>query len=534
MTPSKYQQAIYDEIRTGDGCLIIKAVAGAGKTTTIVEAYKLIPPTQCIFVAFNKDIVTALKGRVANACTMNSLGYGVLRRFLGSKWPLQVESDKTMKVIKRVFGEQIPDEIEWRKEFSTYAAGVRKLVGLAKAHGIVPMGVPGTGLVMDTEQNWADLIEKYDVEFERDGKPEAAIDWARRILIRSIRAAQEDLYVDFDDQLYLPVIWQAKFDQHDVIFVDEAQDVNPIQRAMLKMALKPGGRLIAVGDPHQAIYGFRGADTEAIQNIKEEFAAKELPLSVSYRCPKSVVTEAKTYVTEIESHDTAPDGKVETMDSYWPDLFTNDDAVICRNTAPLIEQAYRFIRTGKGCRMLGREIGAGLVAMINKVMGKRIKTVDQLEDKLAEYAEREKAKLMAKGKEDQAGALMDKLETIDIFVQQLPEDDRTIERLIANIEAMFTDNNKGLLTLCTIHKSKGQEWNKVFILNRHLMPSKYARQEWQKQQEANCAYVAVTRAKEELYFIDSKKWLDKKPDPKKEEKTDEVTCDQKNCKSAVL
>jgi len=513
MTPSKYQQAIYTEIQNGDGCLIIIAVAGAGKTTTIVEAYKLIPQTkQVIFVAFNRDIVTALKSRVANAVTMNSLGYNVLRRFLGSKYSLQVEADKTMKVIKRVFSENIPDEKEAWKEFSIYASGVKKLVGLAKAHGIVPRGVEGTGLMLDTEQNWADLIEKYDVEFEREGKPEAGIDWARKILTRSIQAAREDLFVDFDDQLYLPVIWQATFTPYDVIFVDEAQDVNPIQRAMLKMALRPGGRLIAVGDPHQAIYGFRGADTEAIQHIKDEFSAKELPLSVSYRCPKLVVAEAKQYVEMIESSEVAPDGKVETLPNHWPDLFTNDDAVICRNTAPLIDQAYRFIRQGKACRVLGREIGAGLVNMINKVRGKRVTNLDQLEDKLEQYAEREKARLMAKGKEDQAGALMDKLETINIFIEQLPEDDRTIDRLIANIEGMFTDNNKGLLTLCTIHKAKGQEWNKVFLLDRHLMPSKYARQKWQQEQEANCAYVAVTRAKQELYFIESKKWLDKKPE----------------------
>jgi len=169
MTPSKYQQAIYTEIQNGDGCLIIIAVAGAGKTTTIVEAYKLIPQTkQVIFVAFNRDIVTALKSRVANAVTMNSLGYNVLRRFLGSKYSLQVEADKTMKVIKRVFSENIPDEKEAWKEFSIYASGVKKLVGLAKAHGIVPRGVEGTGLMLDTEQNWADLIEKYDVEFERE------------------------------------------------------------------------------------------------------------------------------------------------------------------------------------------------------------------------------------------------------------------------------------------------------------------------------------------------------------------------------
>jgi superfamily I DNA/RNA helicase len=59
----------------------------------------------------------------------------------------------------------------------------------------------------------------------------------------------------------------------------------------------------------------------------------------------------------------------------------------------------------------------------------------------------------------------------------------------------------GCLTLCTVHKAKGLEWNRVYILDEFLMPSKYARQAWQQQQETNLQYVAVTRAKQELKFI---------------------------------
>ena len=520
MTPSKYQQAIYTFVESGTGSAVINAKAGAGKTTTIVEACKLIPASQQVaFVAFNKSIAEELKARVpghVQAQTLNSMGYNTLRRHLGMKYPPKTETQKTWKVLARLVDNEIFNEAAAKKELSIYGAGVKKLVGLAKAHGIVPRGTEGTGLMLDSEDRWADLIDKYDVEFEAGGKIEEGTAWARKVLARSNRAASEDLYCDFDDQLYLPVIWQAKFVQYDVIFVDEAQDVNPIQRAMLKMALKPGGRLIAVGDPHQAIYGFRGADTEAIENIKSEFAAIELPLSVSYRCPKLVVEEARKYVPDIEPSETALDGKVEVLPNHWPELFTNEDAVICRNTAPLINQAYAFLRRGKACRVLGREIGAGLVSLIEKVRGKRTKTIDELEDKLAEYFEREKTKLMAKGKEDQAGALDDKIETVRIFIEQLPEDDRTIDRLIANIEQMFTDNNKGLLTLATVHKSKGLEWNRVFILDRHLIPSKYARQAWQQQQENNCIYVAVTRAREALFFIDTKCFLEKKPEVQSE------------------
>jgi len=76
------------------------------------------------------------------------------------------------------------------------------------------------------------------------------------------------------------------------------------------------------------------------------------------------------------------------------------------------------------------------------------------------------------------------------------------------IDNLFSDHGGQRLTLCTIHKSKGMEWNRVFILDCHLMPSRYARKGWQKVQETNLIYVAHTRAKTELYFINSDSFSD--------------------------
>ena len=81
-TPSKYQQAIYDFVEKGKGNLIVNAVAGSGKTTTIVNALKLIPETKTVcFLAFNKSIVSELKTRVSskvNVQTLHSLGWSAM------------------------------------------------------------------------------------------------------------------------------------------------------------------------------------------------------------------------------------------------------------------------------------------------------------------------------------------------------------------------------------------------------------------------------------------------------------------------
>ena len=72
------------------------------------------------------------------------------------------------------------------------------------------------------------------------------------------------------------------------------------------------------------------------------------------------------------------------------------------------------------------------------------------------------------------------------------------------IGSMFADDvtAMGILTLCTYHRSKGREWPRVMLIEHEARcPSKWAKQEWQKAQEANLAYVAITRAQETLVYV---------------------------------
>ena len=82
----------------------------------------------------------------------------------------------------------------------------------------------------------------------------------------------------------------------------------------------------------------------------------------------------------------------------------------------------------------------------------------------------------------------------------------TVAELRGLVESMFADNvsESGMITLCSVHKAKGLEWNRVYVLGREtLMPSKFARQAWQIEQEINLIYVAVTRAMTELIEADA-------------------------------
>lgn len=494
--PSQYQQAVFNwfmDHLTTKGALVVEAVAGSGKTTTIVKAAEYIPSThKAIFLAFSKAIATELGDKLPDhvqAKTLNALGYGVLMR--ASTVRPEVDAKKTFKLID----DWLPDIAQ------NYAVQLANIIGKAKSHGMVPTGMEGVGgLYRSSLERWLTLADRYDIDIEDDGTPGANVitfevfaDWADKLLRKGLQ--QRDI-IDFDDQLYMVVAYDLPTWRYDWIIIDEAQDVSHVQRAMLKKFLKTNGRLIAVGDSRQAIYGFRGADNQSMNAIKQEFGASELPLSVSYRCPIAVVEAARKYVPHIQHHEGADQGVVRTGVAGENVQLNNSDMVICRNTAPLIELAYRCISKGIPVNVKGRDIGTGLINLVKRIAGKRAKDIDQFLDRLDTWYARESERARQRGQDDKQQALEDKYESIQAIRQFANAD--TVQDLINGINAIF-ETGKGA-TLSTVHKAKGLEAQRVFILEPHLMPSKYARQDWQQQQENNLIYVAITRALAELVW----------------------------------
>jgi superfamily I DNA/RNA helicase len=167
--------------------------------------------------------------------------------------------------------------------------------------------------------------------------------------------------------------------------------------------------------------------------------------------------------------------------------------------------AYGLIARGRGVNFLGRDLGSGLASFVKKLKPKG-DSISRLDTKMAAYVERQLAKFAEKEDGESAQALLDKQNCIQVIIQNM-EGDLTVTNLLAAIEALFADGTRGV-TLSSVHKSKGREWPCVFILDAHLMPSRFAKKPWQRQQEKNLIYVARTRAQVNLRYITSKAWKD--------------------------
>jgi len=476
---SPYQEQIFSFMKDQtSGSLSIHACAGSGKTTTLVEGAQGVPEPSSLALAFNKRIAEELSSRfpTKTAChTMNALGHRAWARAL--KRRLTLDKNKIYS-------------IACDQSFEGDLSEPMALVRAARANGLVPKNAPGAfvSLLEDTPEEWQILADFYDIDWSP-----SIYSTARKILISSISQGLAG-NIDFDDQIYLSSLFGGTFEKFPLVLVDEAQDLSLIQHRMLKKSLTASGRLIAVGDPRQAIYGFRGANANSMAILKESFSMTELPLTVSFRCPKAIVLEAKKIAPEIEAWDPAPEGEVRTLSTWTLEDLSPGSVVLCRNNAPLFDLAWKLIRGGTSAKMLGRDIGQGLKTLIKKLTKGEIMSLDQFTSLVEAWAEKEISR-----RPQREGIITDKLESLKALSHGLND----TGELLAFLTRLF-DSATATVTLSSVHRAKGLEWKEVFLLDPWRIPSKYAQQGWQKEQEMNLLYVAITRAQRRLTYINGR------------------------------
>lgn len=484
--PSEQQHNFFKWVVEDEGSCVLEAVAGSGKTTTLIHALNLMKG-EIFFGAYNKKIQLEIATKVGNksnvtVSTMHAAGLGAWKKHAPK---LVVDSNKCRTIYRNTFADS---------EFFNIEGATLALVSYAKQAAV---GV--TSQIQDVNV-WYSLIDHFNVDTL--GKDETVIDCAKQVLMTSI--AQDTKVIDFDDMIYAPLIHGVKATEYDWVLIDEAQDTNASRRALALLMLKRGGRLVAVGDRHQAIYGFTGADADSLDQIAKAVNAIQMPLTVTYRCPKNVVAEATKYVNHITAHETAIDGEVINFKEDLVKSAKVNDAILCRFNAPLINLVFRFIAEGIPAKVEGREIGTSIKTLVKRY---KSKTFSVLIERLDGYKERECAKLRMKEKESQAVAIEDKVNCIKVIIERIqkidPKCSTPVERVCQEVDAIFEDGVNKAVILSTIHKSKGREFDRVFWLQTGK--SKWARMDWELEQEKNLCYVAITRAKQTLYIVSQNK-----------------------------
>jgi DNA helicase II / ATP-dependent DNA helicase PcrA len=459
---STYQQAIFADIESGQGNTVVLARAGSGKTSTLEEASKRLPGgARATFVAFNKAIATELSARLPSSVecsTLHSAGFKALRR----AWPrTQVDDRHVRKIIREDFA-HLPRDWDIPKAVSLCKANLNRSTKFVDACiGEFDLSAPENG-------------------YQRREFCESTIE----VLDSALEDSRHTGVIDFDDMIYLPIVEKLRLPQYSHVFVDETQDLNASQLEMVIRMRAPKGRIVAVGDDRQAIYRFRGADSNAVKRIVDATDAKILPLSICYRCGRKVIEQAKRFVPDIEAAPGAPEGIVsEISEEKLPEKLLPGDFVLSRTNAPLLSLCFRLIADGKSAHVRGRDIGQGLETLLRK---SKTTTIRDLLAWVEKWSQKEIARRIENDQD--IDVISDKRDCM-VAIAAMAD---TIDELHGVISALFSDETGGI-TLSSTHKAKGLEADRVYML-----ASTYGK--WPGIEEDNLQYVAITRARKELYF----------------------------------
>lgn len=468
---SAEQEAIFDYFQHGEGNAVIRARAGTGKTTTSKEGFSLAPENRMLYAVFNKKNQREAQEKIRDyrleIKTLHALGFGyIIRNWAGVKPDDTVEFDRLCKVASP------PKEM---------VSPILKLLAFAKNCFIDPLYTD----LIEVAEEWMP-----DVEW---GNGDWCVDNCASIVIQILELSKErdeQNRISFNDMVWLPMALNLVTPRFDLVLIDEAQDMNVPQLEMARQASK--GRVIVVGDDRQCIYGFRGAVHDGLSMMKETLSAQEFPLSTTYRCPKVVVALAQKYVPDYNAAKSASEGIVDSVcEERICETVKIGDAILSRANAPLMPICLSLLRRNIPARIEGKDIGKQLLATVQKM---KAKSVPNFIEKVTGWAKKLKLRLTKK-KNCEARILLidDQAETLCAIAEGL----NSIHEVEQRIRDLFQDSDSAsrpAVVLSTVHKAKGLEWPHVFLLRSTFLKR-------QNREEENIYYVAMTRTKSHLTFV---------------------------------
>jgi superfamily I DNA/RNA helicase len=482
---SSQQEAIFTFFEKGKGNLVVGARAGTGKTTTIIEALSHAKAERRILLAaFNKRIATELQGRItapnAEAKTLHALGFSFLRaRNKNITVDAAVDRERAAAACRANFDGPASDEIIFI---------VEKLASLLKSVMPFEESIPEV----------SDLANSFDLA---PGEEDEEYGWTSDHLAGAAIAARDAAMkkdergrISFDDMIFIPLACGLVEPKYSMVVVDEAQDMNFAQLLLAQRCCEKKGRIVVVGDDCQAIYGFRGADADGLGRLKTELKAKELRLTTTYRCAKSIVKMAQKFVPDFYAAETNIDGVVDglTRDGMV-EAAKPGDFVLSRKNAPLMSVCLGFLRQGKKARIEGRDVAAGMKKVIKNF---DVDTVPAFIEHVGEWETKQIEKAVKIQNEDTRERKLAEISDKALTLVALAEDCDTVEAILARVDSLFGDGvqmDSDTIVCSSVHRAKGLESDRVFVLANTVSAK--------GREEKNIFYVAITRAKNHLTMV---------------------------------
>lgn len=513
--------------------MIIKALAGTGKTTVLVQLVRIFWEQRLTVaaLAFAKRDKLALERRTngkAEVMTSNGAGHRMLMAYLKPMGiRLQLEKDLAWATLEKrwlddgliVKGGGEAGRNKWEESPHVFSC-VLSLV--EKARTCLCLKAKAEGFASKpTDGEWCELADRFNLEISSDDMPNTLFyaAWLFETMA-SLAFLKGTGKTDYAGQVFLPVYHgMTPATTYDVVLVDESQDQSFVNRSIAFAYLRPGtGRIIAVGDTNQAIYAWRGADHNAMAEmrammIEHAGTPEEYPLTLCRRCAKSIIAQAQTLVPEIQALPEAQEGEVATLENSVALFDALKEArkglVLCRANAPLISMALRLIAHRVPAVLMRSNIVADLLRLIDQLAKYNDRmSVPDLMGRVEEWALDKRAKL-AKRRNGAAQIQIvdDKVACLHALAEE--ESVKTSGDLKRKIDELFPYDETGTITdpakrvvLSTVHGAKGGEADTVYLYSPDSLKVNIFDQVWSDAVDRdNTLYVAITRAERRLFYV---------------------------------
>lgn len=516
------------------GPLVVHAGAGSGKTRVLTRriAWRVATgqtdPNRVLALTFTRKAAGELRHRLRSGGMRDDVVagtfHGIALTQLRQRWAergIQPPAilDRKFRMIAQLMGRRpgvepldVVGEIEWAFARLVAPSDYENAAKLSGRTSPLPTGELG------------DLMEKYQMEKRR-----------RRV-------------VDFDDLLALAIRdINADVDyaaavrwRHRHLYVDEFQDVNPLQFELLRSWRGDSNDVFIVGDPNQAIYGWNGADPNLLNRFAErEPEATIIRLTDNYRSTPQVLTMATAALGgkggQLVPH--KPDGVVPTLTSYPSDLAEAagvaqaikmahrgggkwaNQAVLVRTNAQLVPLEQALIDAGVPVRVRGGSgpLGSKEVKDALRSLGRPENNLSvslaELDNSLVGSSSLDGDTNNSDGSDTDADLTPAEIErrqnlaALSRLVHEYTSLDPQptgpgLLAWISTVQAGEVGIDGDAVDLATFHGAKGLEWEVVHVagLEKGYMPIGYAKTGAQLAEEQRLLYVAITRAGNELHL----------------------------------